>query len=72
MRNIGTFAISLCLFGAATAHAQEGGQINAILGIGSNPASEKGQIGYAREQILKEAATALGARWTRRPKPRVD
>jgi defect in organelle trafficking protein DotC len=37
-------------------------QLDGVLGISSTITVDKDKVGYAREQILKEAATALGAR----------
>lgn len=45
-----------------TATATNSGQLDTVLGVGSGATSTQNQIGYAREQILREAATALGAR----------
>ena len=39
-----------------------GSQIDSILGVTSTSSASLEKIGYAREQILREAATALGAR----------
>ena len=49
------------LTGSFSAHAQSS-QMDAILGIGSSSAPSQERIGYAREQILRESAVALGAR----------
>lgn len=68
MAEISMFAITrICLLGCALlagmAHAQGSqSQMDAILGLGSSGANSSDRVGYAREQILKEAATALGAR----------
>lgn len=39
-----------------------GSQIDSILGVSSTSSASSEKIGYAREQILREAGTALGAR----------
>jgi defect in organelle trafficking protein DotC len=38
------------------------GQLDGVLSIGASGTADQNNVGYAREQILKEAATALGAR----------
>lgn len=46
---------------ACAVHAQSS-QVDAILGIGQSSAPDQERVGYAREQILRESALALGAR----------
>lgn len=54
-------ALVACATQAQTAPASSN-QLDSVLNISSSSVSERERIGYAREQILREAATALGAR----------
>lgn len=65
LRRACKFSVAFCVLAAGMAQAQTDGtssQMQSILNIGSNQVAERDRIGYAREQILREAATALGAR----------
>lgn len=65
MKFIGRLAALACAFSApfaTLAQQAQGSQLEGILNIGSTSSSEQNQVAYVREQVLREAATALGAR----------
>ncbi|WP_371436145.1 type IV secretory system conjugative DNA transfer family protein [Polaromonas sp.] len=63
MLNTVRILLAVAAICAVSAQAQTApSQVDSILNIGSSSSSGEDKVGYAREQILREAATALGAR----------
>ena len=55
-------SVSATAFAAQTGTLGEQSQLNNVLSLNSTAGTDREKIGYAREQTLKEMATALGAR----------
>src|SRR2546428_10942486 len=55
-------AVATAVSAQATPSGASGSQLDAVLNISNTSSSERSKIGYAREQTLKEMATAFGAR----------
>lgn len=62
MKVIGKLLVVVLALSLSGMSASWAGQLDSVMNIGSGSTSDQDKIGYAREQILKEAATALGAR----------
>lgn len=54
--------IASLLCSTASAQTDSGNQLSAVLNVGSSAGVDREKVSYAREQALKEMATALGAR----------
>lgn len=62
LNTVQNFVVAATLSCFASGVYSQSSQMDAILGIGSSSASTQERVGYAREQILRESAVALGAR----------